>query len=244
MKAIPYILLFLFTFLFITGWSQVRVSGTVYDISMKRPLEAVSVLTNSGRGTSTDANGRYTILISENDSIWFSYLNKPTPKYSVRAIANKNSFEIALHVNTTELKEVRIQPRDYRVDSLQNRLDYAKAFDFTKPGVSTSISPSGGVGLDINEFINMFRFKRNRRMLAFQERLLREEAEGYIDHRFNKPLIRRLTGLTGSRLDTFALRYRPDIEFTQHATDYEFQEYIKLSYQHYERLERLRGEVF
>lgn len=230
--------------MFSTAWSQVRVSGTVYDISMKRPLEAVSVLTNSGRGTSTDANGRFTILISENDSLWFSYLNKPTPKYSVKAIPNKNSFEIALHVNTTELKEVQVKPRNYRVDSLQNRLDYAKAFDFTKPGVSTSISPSGGVGLDINEFINMFRFKRNRRMLAFQERLLREEAEGYIDHRFNKPLIRKLTGLTGSPLDTFAFRYRPDIEFTQHATDYEFQEYIKLSYLHFERLERLRGEIF
>ncbi|HUR11962.1 MAG TPA: hypothetical protein VM012_11360 [Flavitalea sp.] len=224
--------------------AQVRISGTVFDISMKRPLDAVSVLSNSGSGTFTDPNGRYTLLVTENDSIWFSYLNKPTPKYAVAGILNRSSFEIALHVSSTMLKEVMIRPRNYRQDSIQNRQDYAKAFDFTKPGISSSIAPGGGVGLDINEFINMFRFRRNRRMLAFQERLLREEADRYIDHRFNKPLIRKLTALTGADLDTFIVRYRPDIDFTQEATDYEFQEYIKICYRQYERLLRLRSELY
>ena len=225
-------------------FGQVRISGTVFDMSMKQPLEAVSVLSNSGKGTFTGANGKYTIILQDNDSIWFSYLNRPTAKFSVTSIINRTSFEIALHINTTELKEVQIKPRNYRVDSLQNRLDYAKAFDFTKPGISSSISPSGGVGLDINEFINMFRFRRNRRMLAFQERLMQEEADRFIDHRFSKPLIRKLTGLAGKELDSFVVRYRPDIDFTQSSNEYEFQEYIKLSFQHFRKFERLREKVY
>jgi hypothetical protein len=225
--------------------AQTRISGTVFDITMKRPLEAVSVLSNSGRGTVTDVEGHYSLLVAENDSVWFSYLNKPTPKYAVNSLPNRNNFEIALHVNSTQLKEVMVKSRNYRMDSIQNRVDYAKAFDFQKPGIGSTLSPSGaGVGLDINEFINMFRFRRNRRMMAFQERLLREEAERYIEHRFNKALIRKLTGLTGNELDTFVVRYRPDLEFTDTATDYEFQQYIKHSFAHYQRLARLKGELF
>ena len=225
--------------------AQTRISGTVFDITMKRPLEAVSVLSNSGRGTVTGVDGKYALVVAENDSIWFSYLNKPTPKYAVNSLPNRNNFEIALHVASTQLKEVMVKSRNYRMDSIQNRIDYAKAFDFTKPGIGSTLSPTGaGVGLDINEFINMFRFRRNRRMLAFQERLLREEADRYIDHRFNKALIRRLTGLSGGELDSFVVRYRPDLEFTDTATDYEFQQYIKLSFAHYQRLARMKGELF
>ena len=226
-----------------TGFGQIRVNGTVYDLSKKIGLEAVSVLSTSGNGTITDKEGHYTILVNENDSIWFSYLNKPTPKYAVKSIQNFNSFEISLHVSIITLPEVRIMPRNYRRDSIQNRLDYAKAFDFQKPGVGSAMSPDGGVGLDINEFINMFKFRRNRRMLAFQDRLLAEEEEKFIDHRFNRALIIKLTQLHGASLDTFIARYRPTVEFTQYSTDYEFQSYIKNCFLYYQRLEKMAGDL-
>ena len=44
-------------------------------------------------------------------------------------------FDIALHVNPTELAEVRVAPRNYHLDSLQNRKDYEKIFNYTKPGL-------------------------------------------------------------------------------------------------------------
>ena len=226
-------------------FGQVRISGTVYDLSKKIGLEAVSVLSTSGGGTMTDKAGRYTLVVNENDSIWFSYLNKPTPKYPVNTIPNISNFEISLHVAITTLPEVRIMPRNYRRDSIQNRLDYAKAFDFQKPGVGSvlSVGPNGGAGLDINEFINMFKFRRNRRMLAFQDRLLREEEERYIDHRFNRALIIKLTQLRGADLDTFIVRYRPTVEFVDFSTDYEFQSYIKNCFLHYQRFQKMEGDL-
>lgn len=224
---------------------RVRVSGRVYDISQHNALEAVSVMSTSGTGTISDSLGRYSLIVDINDSIWFSYLQKPTPKYPVRSILNMQNFEIALHVNATELKQVQVMPRSYRLDSLQNRQDYAKAFDFRKPGIGSTLNvgPNGGAGLDIQEFINMFRFNRNRRMLAFQERLLREEEERFIDYRFSRALIIKLTGLHGEELNTFIEYYRPDLEFIQNCTDYELQDYIKKSFSHYERYKNMQKKL-
>jgi len=201
------------------------------------PLPSVSVLSSGGMGTVTDSLGYYTILVNETDSIWFSYLNKPTPKFAVAAINKFNGFDISLHVPITELKEVRVIPRNYKRDSIQNRLDYAKAFDFHKPGISLSNPSSGsfGVGLDLDAFINMFNFRKNRRMAHFQQRLIQEEQDKFIDHRFTKPLVRKITRLTGAEQDDFMKKYRPSLDFTRDATDYEFAEYIKLAWQEYER---------
>lgn len=218
-----------------------RVRGIVYDISQSVPLEAVSVLSSGGSGTSSDSLGQFSILVSENDSIWFSYLNRPTPKYPVKSIGNLDRFEISLHVTSTELNPIRVMPPSYRRDSIQNREDYAKAFNFQKPGIGSvvGVGPNGGAGLDINEFINMFKFRRNRRMMGFQERLLQEEEDRYIDHRFSRALIIRLTQLRGASLDSFIVRYRPPVEFVQFSTDYELQEYIKKCYVHYQRYQKL-----
>ena len=63
-------------------FGQVTVKGTVYNITRTHPLEAVSVMSTSGRGTVTDSNGNYSIVVNEKDSISFSYLGKPTMKFA------------------------------------------------------------------------------------------------------------------------------------------------------------------
>jgi hypothetical protein len=89
----------------------------------------------------------------------------------------------------------------------------------------TSIGPNGA-GVDINELIRAFQFRKNRSTLRFQERLLQQEQDKFIDHRFNKALVRRLTKLEEADLDRFMQAYRPDFEFTAYANDYQFQLYL------------------
>jgi len=222
---------------------QIRVSGKVFDMSQSIPLPSVSVLSTGGTGTVTDSTGHYMIFVNENDSIWFSYLGKSTPKFSVKNISNIQNFEISLHVNVTELRQVTVKLPNYKLDSIENRLEYEKAFNFKKPGIGISTSPGGGVGMDLDEFIDMFHFQRNKRMLSFQERLIREEQEKFIEHRFSRPLVVKLTQLRGADLDTFMIRYRPPLLFTQQATDYEFQLYIKSNYEKYQRYKQSMGEL-
>jgi hypothetical protein len=203
-----------------------------------KPLEAVSVQSTSGRGTTTDSNGNYSILAQPADSLWFSYLGKATAKYPVSQLNYASAFDVALHVDPTVLKEVRVMPRNYHMDSLQNRQDYAKIFNFKKPGIKISDGTTGvglGAGFDLDELINVFRFQRTHRLLAFQRRLVDEEQDKYVDHRFAPSIVMKVTHLKDEELDTFMVRYRPSYEFCQRSTDYDFYEYIKLAFREYQK---------
>jgi hypothetical protein len=217
----------------------VMVHGTVYNMYRTKPLEGVSVVSTSGRGMATDSNGNYVIEVNRNDSIYFSYLGKATMKYPVSSINTFSGFDIALHVDPVELKEVRVMPRNYRMDSLQNRKDYARIFDFKKPGFKINDVGNAGVGLgvgvDLDELINMFRFQRTRRILAFQHRLVDEEQDKYVDYRFSPSLVIKITHLSEPDLDTFMTRYRPSYEFCKRSNDYDFYDYIKLAFQEYQK---------
>lgn len=207
------------------------------------PLNAVTVETSKGRHAISDSLGRYSIYVEKKDSVWFSYLNKKTQKYLADTIAHPQSFDIALYVDVRWLPEVRVQTRDYRFDSVTNREAYAKAFNYRKGGLRFSQStPSaqnyvpGSVtaALDLDEIVNAFRFRRNRNMLAFQQRLLQEEQDKYIDHRYSKYLVKRLTALEGKELETFMSIYRPSYEELLMMNDLELGYYIEQCYKNHD----------
>jgi hypothetical protein len=225
---------------------QMTIRGTVFNMNRTKPLQSVSVLSTSGRGTVTDSNGNYAITVNDQDSISFSYLGRTTFKYPIKMISAYNNFDIALHVEPTELKPVRVAPKNYHMDSLQNRKDYARYFDYKKPGLKItdpSGNEGGGVGLDLDELINVFRFNRNRRMAAFQRRLLQDERDKFVDHRFSPLIVKKITHLSPPALDSFMVRYRPSYIFTETSTDYDFYEYIKLAYRQYRTQKNKSGEL-
>ncbi|MEI2711673.1 MAG: carboxypeptidase-like regulatory domain-containing protein [Chitinophagaceae bacterium] len=89
-------------------------SGTVYDVTARRPLEAVAVQSTSGRGTITDSAGRYSLTILTKDSIWFSMIGKNTMKYPVDTISNTSGFDVMIHIKASELPEVKVRNRYYK----------------------------------------------------------------------------------------------------------------------------------
>jgi hypothetical protein len=232
-------LLFLTASLHITA-QFVTVSGTVYDISGRVPLESIAVFSTSGRGTITDSLGRYFFTVKNNDSIWFRANNKNTKKHAVDSMSDRTQFDISLYVRANMLPEVKVYTNSYKVDSLENRKQYNKYFNYTKPGISISAAPMtptspGAVGIDINEFINMFRFKRNRNLQFLQNRLLSQEQEKYVDYRFNKKFVSKITKLHSPELDTFIRNYKPDYEFVKNINELELGYYIQQAYKEYKR---------
>lgn len=232
------LLLLLFT-CFTTGHSlqaQVTVSGTVYDSSKINFVENVRVVSTGGLFTVTDSLGKYSIRVQDEDSLVFIYNNKPTQKFAVSRIGDPGNFDVSLRVNIKArygtLKEVIVFSKSYRQDSIENRQTYADIYDYSRPGLSSSISPTGVAGADLNELINIFRFRRNKNLRAFQKRLELQEQEKYVNYRFNKSTVKRITGLQGAMLDTFLVWYRPDYEFTRNSDELTFNEYVlNASYQ-------------
>jgi hypothetical protein len=234
-RFIFFILLFLLLHSTVQAQS-VLVSGTVYDISGRRPVEAVIVHTNNNMST-TDSLGRYIINVRAKDSIWFSLFGKNTQKYTLDTIEDKRNFNIMIHVNGIDLPEVRVRNNNYRLDSIQNRYDYAKYFNYQPPGLklannSTLINPSGGlsIGFDLVEMINMFRFKRNRNLGFLQKRLISQEQEKYINYRFTKRFVQKITHLEGDNLVQFMDYCKPSYEVLGLLNDLELGYYIQQKY--------------
>jgi len=211
--------------------SQLTITGTVYDSTKTIPVKDVLVKSSNGTIAVTDSTGRYTIVTSDKDSLTFIYNDKPTAKFAVKQIANIAGFDISLHIRVAEkfktLKEIKVYAKNYRQDSIANREAYAKAFNYQKPGITlTTDANTGAAGADLNELINVFRFRRNKSLRKLQERLLDEEKENYINYRFNKTTVRRITKLDGQDLEDFMKEYRPGFEFTQGSSVVEFYQYI------------------
>lgn len=222
------VILLALMFLSAKASAQLTVKGTVFDSSRRNTVEAVTVQTTSGHFTMTDSMGRYSVPVNEKDSVWFSYLGKPTPKYPVAKMQDISQFNISLLLKTNVMREVRIRSRNYKEDSVQNRKDYAKVFNWRRPNLETLTSVTNtGVGFDLQEIIRVFQFRKNRSMQRFRERLIEQEQEKYVDYRFNRGLIKRLTGLEGAQLEEFIKQYKPTYAFVVTAPEYDFQLYIK-----------------
>jgi len=217
--------------------AQLILSGTVYDSSKINYVPGVKITNNAGRFSYSDSMGRYSIVVAEKDSVTFTFRNKSTQKFATQTVTDPDHFNISLLVpykgKYNTMKEVIVHTRSYREDSIENRQTYAKIYNFTKPTLQTSISPSGVPGADVDEIINMFRFRRNKSMKKFQLRLEAEEQDKYVTYRFNKTLIKRITHLEGEQLNMFMMKFRPTFEFTMQADELTFNQYIiNCSYQY------------
>lgn len=211
---------------------EVMIRGYVYDSSRMMTIPQVKVTSTSGAISYTDSVGHYSILVSPRDSISFFFRGKSTNQFPVKDIRYQQGFDVSLRVTIPSkyqtLKEVVVIGKTHREDSLENRNKYRNAFGFDNGlKLSETNSLMGGTpGLDPNTIINMFRFRRNKSLKSLQSRLLAEEMEKFIDYRFNKSTVKKLTGLEGEPLDRFMQLYRPDYEFTAYSTDYQFYQYI------------------
>lgn len=87
------------------------------------------------------------------------------------------------------------------------------------------------VGLDLDEIINAFRFKRTRNLLFLQKRLLQQEQDGYVNSRFTKSLVRKLTQLQGPALEEFVKKHRPSYELLETFNDLELGLYIEMCFE-------------
>jgi hypothetical protein len=239
-KLALYIIVF---FLAKSSVAQFQLSGTVYDSTKRNLVMDVQVICTCGTMTFTDSTGFYSIYVGAKDSVFFFFNNRPTQKFSVASIRDVSAFDISIQMHVPgrykQLKEIIVYGKNRRQDSIDNRVQYDKVFNFDKGGVRFSgAAPEAGIGagIELDALINVFRFRRNKSMARFQERLIREEQNKYIDYRFNKTIILRLTTLKDDPLlDEFIRRYRPDYDILTQVIDIELFQYIQTAAKDFQR---------
>jgi plasmid maintenance system killer protein len=219
------------------------IEGNVYDFTYRQPMPTVFVYSSSGQYAITDSAGKYSIPVNEkSDSIWFSYNGKNTVKYPIDTIKNPVQFDIGLHVNipfpSNWLRPITVYTKNYRIDSIQNRIDNEKLFGYEKPGLAPA-TIGGLSGFDLDQIIESFNFRKTRRMERHRNMLIEDEQRKYIDHRFTKKLVKQLTPITDdARLDDFMKWARPDYELLISMNDLQFGQYIQKMYKKYRQIKK------
>jgi hypothetical protein len=216
--------------------AQLVVRGKVYSRETRELLVAVTVKnTTQNRFNQSDLGGNYRIPARENDTLVFSSVGFLTDTFLVDHQTLDSSFQVYMRPNVVALAAVRVgNLNNYQIDSLNRREDYAdfykRKFVKLKPG---SQGPEDGVGITFSP-ITYFseKEKQNRRL---KKRLEEEDEDSYIDYKFPRSLVVKLTGLKGDSLWAFMLQYRPSYSYCRNSTQQEMLVYINDSYRKFIR---------
>lgn len=108
MKQLLILLICLLAYpIFMNGQRQIK--GVVRDNETHEPLAFVHIISESGRGTTTDIDGKFSMNLSTNDHLLqLSYVGFESLKYPLEAV--QSNYVIYLSPKTFELSEVEVHP--------------------------------------------------------------------------------------------------------------------------------------
>ncbi|WP_448099555.1 hypothetical protein [Polluticoccus soli] len=216
-----------FVFLAQKGEAQTRLLvGRVYAAMSRRSTEGIMVESSSGATTFTDDKGYFSINVLPKDTLYY-YVSKlvksiPYPVDSIKswddyaipiqkieydiALARKTGYPVGNMDSALTLENVTVVARNYHKDSLENRLEYDKIFNYKNPPFNP-FAP-------VSSIANLLNVKKKKRMKRMKDNLLFEEQQGYVDTRFNKVSIKKSIGkpVDDSTLELYMRRYRPSYQ--------------------------------
>ncbi len=219
--------------------------GRVFAAMSFRSTSGILVESSSGASSFTDDKGYFSLNVVPHDTIYYyvSKLTKSIP-YPVDSIKNWDDYAIAVQTieydiararkygydvanidPTLILENVTVVSRNYHKDSLENRQEYDKVFNYKKPPINP-FSP-------ISTIANLLDFKTKKRMKRMKGDLLFEEQQGYIDTRFNRTSVKKSLGksVDDSTLTFYLKRYRPTYEEVLGMENMSMIMYIRKTYQ-------------
>ena len=210
-----------------------KVTGLVIDKVSKQPIAGVSI-NAEGVTSRTNQLGQFEITVS--------YL---TDTLKIAAIGYKTLFvaagkpnmllTIELEPKINGLNEVTVRgDRSFKKDSLANRADFAPQFNYKGPRVIDAFTGGNGLNFYPGEFfsVNLLVLvqaltKKSTPEYKFNKILIRDEHEQFVDEKFNRGNVSRITGLKGDTLSVFLVLYRPTYELALKSTDYDMEVYIR-----------------
>jgi hypothetical protein len=246
MNRLKYLLVLLFLTVGIRSYGQ-KISGTVIDKTTKEPLNG-AVVSVGKVSTSTDRSGAFEIIVEGyNDSLNISYFGYK--KLSVPLAKENAILHIELEPAVISLKQVDIHSsrnNDFKKDSVSNRLAYSRQFNYTGPELMDAFTGNPvkqpGELLSINLLLLVDALtKKSTPEYKFNKVLIRDEQAEYVDRKFNKGTVTRITGLQSDSRLAFLAGYRPTYQFMKKATDYDVELYIKKSLVQF-RAEKIAGK--
>ena len=233
MRYILSTLVFCLLFSF-SGRAQRYLMGKVFKKNSTEILQSVSIHNiTEQRYDLSEEDGTYRIQAVPGDHISFSSVGYKADTITVTASLLTADCPIYLDVRAQTLQAVRVgEFSNYQLDSMDRRKEYEWVYDHENtPKVARDRQGSDGVGITFNVFRNSSSAAKQR--ISLKKRLEKEEEDYYVDSRYNKDFVAKITHLKGDSLKEFMARYRPSYDYCRKAANVDILIYINDSYKTY-----------
>lgn len=208
--------------------------GRVYKKNSTEILQSVSIHNiTEQRYDLSEEDGTYRIQAVPGDHISFSSVGYKADTITVTASLLTADCPIYLDIRAQTLQSVRVgEFSNYQLDSMDRRKEYEWVYDHDNtPKVARDRQGSDGVGITFNVFRNSGSAAKQR--ISLKKRLEKEEEDYYVDSRYNKDFVAKITHLKGDSLKEFMTRYRPSYDYCRKAANVDILIYINDSYKTY-----------
>lgn len=227
-----------------------NINGFVKDAVTKLPISNAQVISATHTILTTNT-GQFTIgNLKMGETIAIRMMGYETAELTIGGKMLTDSVYIYLKQDIVALKEIMVKTnRNYKLDSVSLRKEYAKVFTYKGPGFTdmfikrdpgyrspfAHVNPNSTtslVSLNVLQVVSLLT-KKKEQNTKLKKLLLKDEHVAYVDHLFSKTKITSLTKLSGDSLVTFMNLYRPSIPTLKKMTDYDLNIYIKKSYKEF-----------
>ena len=218
----------------IHGRAQQFLTGKVFKKNSTEALQSVSIHNiTEQRYDLSDGDGSYRIPAAPGDHIAFSSVGYMADTLTVTASLLTAFCPVYLDIRAQTLQAARVgEFSNYQLDSMDRRKEYAWVYDHDNtPKVAKDRQGADGVGVTFNIFRNTSSAAKQR--ISLKKRLEKEEEDYYVDSRYNKDYVTKITHLKGDSLKEFMQRYRPSYEYCRKAANVDILIYINDSYKQY-----------
>jgi hypothetical protein len=226
----PALLLLLSSF---GGYAQQFLTGKVRRKESTEILISVSIQNHTQRKFDlSDEGGNYRIPAREGDLLTFTSVGYIPDTLVVGAAMLAGDNPVFLETKVVALPSFEIGSRNnYQMDSLERRQLYSWIYGRGEVQRIEKERKGDGVGVNMDLFRHGSSEDKDRDKLL--KRLIKEEQQHYIDSRYSREYVSRLTHLQGDSLQKFMETYRPSYDYIRKAATVDILVFISDSYKKY-----------
>lgn len=205
-----------------------EVEGLVFDKDTKFRLTRVNIKnlrTNVSIYNST--RGEFKLFVEPGDKLVAAISG-----YRLDTITYSNQTAILFSLQRLAIPLQEVVVKDSVLSARKNYEELRRQFNtLNRLGNNKDLLAigSGSVGLSIDALWSAFS-KQGRNARKLIDVMERDYMNNYIDEKFNKSLIVKVTGLKKEELDVFISNYRPSYYFVYGASEYDLISYIKMAH--------------
>ena len=207
------------------GFSQQSFMGKIHKKGSSDLLTSVSIQNYSRKKYNlSDLGGNFRIQAGQGDTVLFTSAGYKPDTVVVSAYMLAEPFDIYMEPHVVTLAAVQVgSMSNYQMDSIERWKDYEWVLPKAKIKLMDRERHGDGVGISLSPQIHT---DEDRQKARLKKRLDEEEQDFYVNFRFSREYVVRLTRFQGDSLQQFMKIYRPTYAFCRDASSQDMLLYV------------------